>query len=345
VAVTVRRAWLAIAIVALVLPARAADEAEEPQEWLGVASGGLAIEEVPGLQLASVAVALSPEHIEASYVVLNTGETPSFVEVGFPIPSVAHPPTDSTSLAHAFSDATLQQDGVPLDLHEVRIRVFMRGVDVTDVLASAGLDLKPLAAGDPAAQPRERRRAMEQVLIDSGIAVDPTGWSLAVEPVWRVEIAERVMTTLTLSYTPFPGHSVDQLPGDEKLEDLAHLSAYCADEQTGLLSWVLGRWQERSESKRKELIVKGESEEDAALDAYANIDLIDLSFRWQTGVWPAVYPKVELTVDPGQGRAAFCTPPVGDDAPPPATLGAGGTYTVELQDLPAAGQIDVMFLR
>jgi hypothetical protein len=341
---TARSARLAIALAALAWPALA-DEEEDFEEWLGVTSGGLAIEEVPGLELASVAVKLSPERVEASYVVLNTGETPSFVEVGFPIPSVARPPTDSTALARAFSDATLQQDGVALDLHQVRIRVFMQGVDVTDVLASAGLDLKPLAAGDPAEQPRERRRAMEQVLIDSGIAVDPTGWSLAVEPVWRVEIGERATTTLALSYTPFPGYSVDQLPGDEKLEDLAHLSAYCADEQAGLLSWVLGRWDERAESKRKELIAKGASEEDAALDAYANIDLIDLSYRWQNGVWPAVYPKVELTVDPGNGRATFCTPPVGEKAPVPATLGASGTYTVELENLPAAGQLDVMFLR
>lgn len=340
------RPRLAIAVLGLSLAAPAlAEEADESQEWLGVPSGGLAIEQIPGLELASVAVELSPERIEASYVLLNTGETPSFVEVGFPIPTVPHPPTDSTQLAHAFSDATLQQDGVARELNEVRIRVFMQGVDVTDVLASAGLDLKPMAAGDPAAQPRERRRAMEQVLIDSGIAVDPTGWSLAVEPVWRVEIAERATTTLSLGYTPFPGHSVDQLPGDEKLEDLAHLAAYCADEQTGLLSWVLGRWEERSESKRKELIDRGMSEDDAKLDAYAEIDLIDLSYRWQAGVWPAVYPKVELTVDPGKGRAAFCTPTVGEEPPGAATLGADGTYTVDLENLPAAGQLDVMFLR
>ena len=339
-----RCAWLATAALVLTLPALAADE-EAGEEWLGVASGGLAIEEVPGLELASIAVRLSPERIEASYALINTGETASFVEVGFPIPSVEHPPTDTDGLAHAFSDATLQQDGAALELHEVRIRVFMQGTDVTDVLASAGLDLKPLAGGDPAEQPRERRRAMEQVLIDAGIPVDPAGWSLAVEPVWRVEIAERATTTLTLGYTPFPGHSVDRLPGDEKLEDLAHLSAYCASEQNGLLSWVLERWEERSEAKRKELIAKGESQEAAALDAYADIDLIDLSYRWQNGLWPAVYPTVTLIIDPGQGRAAFCTPPVGEEAPEPATLDASGTYTVELEDLPAAGQLDVMFLR
>lgn len=339
-----RPAWPAVALLALVLPALAAGE-QEPQEWLGVPSGGLAIEEVPGLELASLSIALSPEHVEATYVVVNTAETASFVEVGFPIPSVERPPSDAGSLAHAFSDATLHQDGVVLELSEVRIRVFMQGVDVTDVLASAGLDLKPLAAGDPAEQPRERRRAMEQVLIDAGIPVDPTGWSLAVEPVWRVEIPERATTTLALSYTPFPGHSVDQLPGDEKLEDLAHLSAYCADEQKGLLSWVLGRWEERSEAKRNELIAKGETADEAAIDAYANIDLIDLSFRWQNGLWPATYPKVSLVVDPGKGRAAFCTPPVGEKAGAPAAFGADGTYAVELENLPAAGQLDVMFLR
>ena len=339
-----RRAWLAVAVAFLALPVHAQDGESEP-EWLGVASGGLAIEEVPGLDLASVAVMLSPERIEASYVLLNTAETSSFVEVGFPIPSVRNPPTDAPGLAHAFSDATLQQDGVQRELHEVRIRVFMQGHDVTDVLASAGLDLKPLAGGDPAVQPRERRRAMEQVLIDSGIEVDPDGWSLAIEPVWRIEVGERAMTTLTLRYTPFPGHSVEQLPADEKLEDLAHLAAYCADEQKGLLDWVLAIWQLRSESKRKELIVKGESEDDAKLDAYADIDQIDLSYRWQSGTWPATYPKVVLTVAPGKGRAAFCAPQAGEQAPQGASLAADGTYTLEIENLPATGQLDVMFLR
>jgi hypothetical protein len=334
---------LVILLAALALPAQA-DELE-PEEWLGIASGGLAIEETPGLALASLGLTLSPGRVEATYVLLNTAEEPSFLEVGFPIPGVKQRPTDAEGLARAFSDATLTQDGRLLELHEVRIRVFMQGVDVTDVLASAGLDLKPLAAGDPAEQPRERRRAMEQVLIDSGIAVDPNGWSLAVEPLWRVEVAERGSVTLTLAYTPFPGRSVDQLPGDEELEDLAHIAAYCADEQPGLLEWVLARWKERAEAKRAALIAAGDSEEEAALGAYAEIDLIDLSFRWQSSPWPRGYAKVDLTVDPGPGRAAFCAPPVGEEAAKPVTLGDDGLYRVELENLPAAGQLDVMFLR
>jgi hypothetical protein len=332
---------LVVLVATLTPPAGAAEAAE----WLGIASGGLAIEETPGLTLASLALTLSPERIEATYKLLNTAETPSFLEVGFPIPSVKQRPSEVESLAQAFSDATLTQDGRRLELHEVRIRVFMQDVDVTDVLASAGLDLKPLAAGDPAEQPRERRRAMEQVLVDAGIAVDPSGWSLAVEPLWRVEVAERGSATLTLAYTPFPGHSVDQLPGDEELEDLAHLAAYCADDQPGLLAWVLARWQERAAATRAALIAAGDSEEEASLGAYAEIELIDLSFRWQSGAWPRDFAKVALTLDPGSGRAAFCPPPVGEEAAHPAALSDDGKYQVELEDLPAAGQLDVMFLR
>jgi len=340
-----RRPWLAVAFLLLAPGASAAEDVASAPEWLGAASGGLAIEQIPGLELTSLAVALSPERVEASYVLVNTAETPVFVEAGFPIPSVEHPPTDTGGLARAFSDAIVTQEGAPLELFAVRIRVYMQDIDVTEILASAGLDLKPLAGGDPTEQPRERRRAMEQVLVDAGIAVDPTGWSLAVEPVWRVEIGARATATLTLTYTPFPGHSVDQLPADEKLEDLAHLTAYCADEQTGLLSWVLARWEERAEAKRAALISKGVEEEQASLDAYAEIDLIDLAFRWQTGAWPPVYPKVSLAIDPGQGRAAFCVPATGGNAATAATLGADGTYLVELEELPAAGQLDVMFLR
>lgn len=336
---------LALLLASLAFPARGIDTEAEPREWLGIASGGLAIAETPGLALASLALTLSPERVEATYELLNTAETASFIEVGFPIPGAPRRPTDAEGLSQAFSDATLTQDGRLLELHEVRIRVFMQGVDVTDVLASAGLDLKPLAAGDPAEQPRERRRAMEQELIDAGIAVDPNGWSLAVEPVWRVEVAERASVSLTLAYTPFPGYSLDQLPGDEELEDLAHLSAYCADDQPGLLRWVLARWEERASAKRAELIAAGDSEEDAALGAYADIDLIDLSFRWQSGAWPRDYAKVTLTVDPGVGRAAFCLPPVGEEPAAPVALSTDGRYHAELENLPAAGQLDVMFLR
>lgn len=339
------RAFALLLVMGLALPAFAAESDEEPLEWLGIASGGLAIEETPGLTLASLTLMLSPERIEATYKLLNAAETTTFLSAGFPIPSVKQRPTNVEGLARAFSDATLRQDGRLLELREVRIRVYMQGVDVTDVLASAGLDLKPLAAGDPAEQPRERRRAMEQVLIDAGIPVDPNGWSLAVEPVWRIELPERQGVTLTLAYTPFPGHSVDQLPADEKLEDLAHLSAYCADEQTGLLDWVLERWAERAQEKRATLIAEGSSQAEADLGAYAEISLIDLSFRWQSGEWPDDYPKVDLIVDPGPGRAAFCAPPVGEGAAAPVSLGEDGRYHVQLENLPAAGQLDVMFLR
>jgi len=336
--------WLAVALALLSLPVRAEDEASAP-EWLAAPAGGLSIEQVPGLDLASLTLRLSPERVEASYLLMNAAETQRVVDVGFPIPSVQHPPTDTAGVAHAFSDAEVMQDGAPVDLHAVRIRVYMQDVDVTDILASAGLDLKPLASGDPALQPRDRRRAMEQVLIDAGIPVDPTGWSLAVEPVWRVEVPARSTTQVTLTYTPYPGHSVDQLPGDEELEDLAHLAAYCADEQKGLLEWVLAVWEERSEARRLALIADGMGEDDAELNAYAEIDLLDLSFRWPGGPWPSSYAKVNLTVDPGPGRAAFCVPATGDRAPPPPVYAEDGLYRVELEGLPSAGQIDLMFLR
>lgn len=338
-------------LLALCLPAAAAmaQEAEEG-EWLAVPSGGLDIRQVPGLSLGEVVVTLSPDQIQASYHLTNAAEIRRLLDVGFPIPSPQRAAGEGPPLASSFSDATVTLDSETMPLAEVRIRVFMRGEDVTDILLGAGIDLKALANGSLAEQPRERRRAMEKALIDNGIPVDPVGWGLAVEPAWSVPMPPRSTAWLTLSYTPYPGHALDRLPGDEVLDDLAHLSAYCAEADAELLAWVQGEIPRRAAARKAELVAAGQSEERAAANAFADIRLRDLSFLWINGRWPRSYGAVTLIVDPGEGRAAFCAPAKpseGEDREPerPEVVFEDGQYRVGLTDLPADTRLDIMFLQ
>jgi hypothetical protein len=312
--------------------------AAEPREWLGIPAGGLDVAEVPGLQLDRLVLTLSPTQVKATYLLVNPGEGRQVLDLGFPIPSHALAQGDGPPLAEAFSDAAVTQDGRTLELADVRIRVFMGERDVTEILRAAGVELRALANGGLQSQPRERARAMQQALVDAGVEIDPDAWGLQVAPVWRAELAPRSSATVTLTYHPYPGHAVDRLPGDELLEDLAHLAAYCADEQDGLLAWVRQQVKRRAEARAAELIANGQSAGQAAGNAYADIDMLDLSFLWAAGAWPALLGEVSLIVDPGEGRAAFCLPVEvrrGDD----------GRYRADLTDLPAEGSPDIMFLQ
>lgn len=328
----------AACLAALLLLAGARAEAAEPREWLGIPSGGLDVPEMPGLSVGALVLTLAPGQVKASYTLVNAAEVRRALELGFPIPSSPPPQGDGPPLAEAFSDAQVTQDGQALPLADVRIRVFMGERDVTEVLRAAGVELRALANGGLERQPRERARAMQKALIDAGIEIDPDGWGLQVAPIWRAEIAPRSSSLVTLTYHPYPGHAVDRLPGDEVLEDLAHLTAYCADEQEGLLGWVRQQVTRRAAARTLELVAGGATPETAAAEAYADIDLIDLSFLWSAGPWPAAFPEVNLIVDPGEGRAAFCLPV-------PVSRGDDGRYRASLTDLPAAGSLDIMFLR
>ncbi len=320
-------------------PAPAAD----PSEWLAIPSGGLSIRQVPGLTLGEMVVTLSPREVKATYLLANAAEQRRLLDVGFPIPSPQHLSSEGPPLSSAFSDAKVTLDGETMPLAEVRIRVFMRGLDVTDLLIGAGIDLAALAGGNMVELPRELRRAMEKAMIDNGIPLDPFGWSLAVEPAWQVPLAARSTGTLTLTYSPYAGRSLDRLPGDEMLDNLAHLAAYCAEDDTGLLAWVRQQIAARAAARQAELVAAGQDEEQAESNAFADIELLDLSFLWSGGRWPKDYAEVTLIVDPGEGRAAFCAP--GGEAAPEVRYGDDGRYRVELTDLPAGTRLDVMFLQ
>ncbi len=314
--------------------------AAEPREWLGIPSGALDIPDAPALGIERLVITLSPGQVKATYLLFNGAEVRRKLAVGFPIPAEIHGLGDGPPLAEAFSDAEVTQDGKTLELADVRIRVFMHERDVTEILRAAGIDLRALASGGLNAQPRDRARAMQKALVDAGVEIDPTGWDLQVAPIWRIELAPRSSATVTLTYHPYPGHAIDRLPGDELLEDLAHLTAYCADDQEGLLAWVRQQIKRRSEAKVAELEANGQSSEQAAGNAYADIDMIDLSYLWASGPWPHRFAKVLLIVDPGPGRAAFCLPPKIK-----VKLGDDGRYRAELTDLPAEGSLDIMFLQ
>lgn len=335
-----RRAAALLTLLAALAGAARGAAGAEPREWLGIPSGALDVPEAPALGIDRLVLTLSPGQVKATYLLFNGAEVRRKLAIGFPIPAEPRQLGDGPPLSEAFSDAQVTQDGKTLELADVRIRVFMQGRDVTEILRAAGIDLRALANGGLNSQPRARARAMQKALIDAGIVIDPAGWDLQVAPTWTVEIAPRSIATVTLTYHPYPGHAVDRLPGDELLEDLAHLTAYCADDQEGLLAWVRQQIKRRSEAKIAELEANGQTAEQAAANAYADIDMFDLSFLWGSGPWPHHFAKVSLIVDPGDGRAAFCLPPKvklkrGDD----------GRYRADLVDLPAEGSLDIMFLQ
>lgn len=320
-----------------VVPQALVPEQIDPAEWLGIPSGGLWIRPVRDLVLEELVLTLSPDRVKASYRWTNSAERDRTLEFSFPFPNIVSAPAEGPPLSGVFTDASLVVDGHYQPLAAVRLRVFMNDRDVTSVLEAAGVEVQALISGQPAEQPRDRRRAMEQALIDAGIPVDPIGWSFAIEPVWRITAPPHATLVATLTYRPYPGRSLDVLPGDEALDNLAHLSAYCADEQPGLLDWVQEQARRRSAAAALALMLRGQPLDQALDGAVADIELRDLSFLWRNNGWPQVIPKVSLLVDPEGGRAAFCLPEE-------VILGEDGVYRTTLTAVPTDGSLDIMFL-
>lgn len=332
-----RRGGLLLAL-ALLLPGPVAAQMEEPPEWLGIPSGALDIPEVPGLTLDSLTLTLAAEQVKATYLLVNAAEVVRVLAVGFPVPRQRTARGEGPPLGQTFLDAALVQDGAPLPSQGLRVRVFMHETEVTDILAAAGIDLEALADGGLEAQPRSRARAMHQALIDAGVPIDPAGWRMTLAPLWRVEIAPRSTTRLTLTYRPYPGYAVDRLAADEELEDLAHLAGYCAEADPELLPWLQALLAGRAAAGVAALLAEGLPPDDPRFPVYADIERLDLSFLWNSGPWPARFGTVKLIVDPGPGRAVFC-------APGNAGRTDDGLYRGTLEDQPAEGSLDILFLR
>ncbi len=242
-------------------------EAPPPTEWLAVTAGGLHFELNDRITIESQRLYLTPDQVRVRYSLMNTAETETVLFVGFPFPSLPEPQPPAPSLALAFNDATLKIEGEVEPLHGLISRVFNDGREVTDFLEAAGIDLLALHDGALNQLSRSEYRKLERALTDRG---EPRpnryGWSLHIEPQWRVTLPSRGGVELELSYTPYTGLSVDRFTGVSELNDLAHVEAYCASEQPDLL--------ERLKTSLEE---NGKSE----IGPFLEMRRRELSYRWE----------------------------------------------------------------
>ncbi len=302
---------------ALATVARAqSDEFGQPTEWLGVGAGGLRFDLKEDVFLESQVIHLSLDQVRVRYRLVNGSTEPSLLTVGFPFPSLPEPQPPAPSLAMAFNDASLKVDGEVEPIHSVGARIYNDGHDVTAYLEAAGIDTAQLTDGALVHLSRSEHRRLERALTDRG---EPRpsryDWSLAVEPRWRVSLAPRQATDLELTYTPYPGLSVDRFSGQDRLTDLAHLEAYCADEQPELLAWM-----------QKAIADRLETSEDAP--RFAEIKRHELSYRWEELSEGRQERALRIEARnggtvPKDARIAFCFPG-GVAALPDGTHLAGG---------------------
>lgn len=326
-----KRLSLAVALALLTaLPAQG-----DEKEWLGATASGLDLPQVEGLEVTAVKVTLSPTSIKTHYHLNYAGETALVLRVGFLI----NAPSDDVPVADALVDATLEIGQQEVEPAGEEARVFMQEIDVTPALQTAGIDPETLKGVDIERLPRLDRRPLERALIDQGIAIKPGGWHVYSERLWDVAIEPRSALDLTLTYTPLAGGGFDRYPPDEVIEDLAHLDAYCASEQEGLIAWVQDLVVNRSAERLAQLLALGKSRSSAAADSYADIQLRDLSFRLSRTAWPAAVPKFDMTIDPEGGRAAFCH----DEAA--VNPEADGLYRLSLEELPSDAAFDIIFMQ
>ncbi len=302
---------------------------DQPDEWLGVTAGGLRFDLNDTVFLESQRLSLSLDQVRVRYRLVNSGADPSLLIVGFPFPSLPEPAPPAPSLASAFNDASLTANGVVQPIHSVGARIFNGGQDVTSYLEAAGLELEQLTDGALARLSRSEHRRLERALTDRGQPRPSRyDWSLAIEPRWRVSLAPRAATDLELTYTPYPGLSVDRFTSQDRLTDLAHLEAYCADEQPELLAWM-------QEAIAKRL-------EDGEEPLFAEIKRHELSYRWEELKEGKQNRSLRIEARnggpvPEDARIAFCFPG-GVAALPDGTHLAGGTGQPEEE------RLDVIFI-
>lgn len=313
----------------LVAGGAAAQEPPPPDEWLAVAAGGLQLELNERVSLESQRLYLTPEHVRVDYRLMNTAETETLLFVGFPFPSLPEPQPPAPSMAAAFNDAVLTLDGKEQTLHGVVTRVYNQGRDVTPILEAAGIDLASLGDGALNQLSRSEYRRLERALTDRG---EPRpnryAWSLEIEPQWRIALPSRSTVELALSYTPYPGLSVDRFTSLSELQDLDHVAAYCAAEQPDLLEWMIDRLKNSSGS--------------TAL-GFLDLPRRELSYRWER--LPQGRDERTLRIEVGDtgskaadARIVFCFPG-GVARLPDGTHLAGGFGK------PDSARLDILFFQ
>lgn len=245
----------------------AAQEPPPPDEWLAVPAGGLRFELNERVTLESQRLFLSPNSVRVTYRLMNSAETDSLLLVGFPFPSLPEPDPPAPSLAKAFDDARLTLDGEEQALHSIVTRLYNDGRDVTAILQAAGFDLTKLGDGALNQLSRSAYRDIERAITDRG---EPRpnryAWSWEIEPRWRISLPSRGTVELELTYTPYTGLSVDRFTSLSELKDLAHVEAYCANEQPDLLDWMTETIRSRSNGETARFV---------------ELPRRELSYRWE----------------------------------------------------------------
>lgn len=326
-----KRLYLAAALTLLAaLPA-----AGEEKNWLGALAGGLSLPQMDGLEVTAVKAYLAPSKIKVHYELHNAGESALVLRLGFLINASG----ENLQIPGALMDAALEIDRQKIEPVGEEVRVFMQEIDATSALNAAGIDPETLKGVDIEGLSRLDRRPLERALIDQGIAIKPGGWHVYSERLWEASVGPRSSINLTLSYTPLAGGGFDRYPPDEVVEDLAHLDAYCASEQEGLLAWVQDLVVNRSAERLAQLLALGKSKSSAAADSYADIQLRDLSFRVSRTAWPTAILRFDITIDPEGGRAAFCHNGAA------VSPGSDGLYLLNIENLPSDTAFDIIFMQ
>lgn len=138
----IRAAAASLALLALAAPAAANDTVAE------LRPGGLVFVTSEQVSMEEEELYLSPEEVRVDYVFANAGTSPVHVTVAFPMPPLDGSPWEVPSIPDGdtanFLGFEAFVDGKPVEV-KLQQRAEIAGLDVTDVLKTAGLPLEPFA--------------------------------------------------------------------------------------------------------------------------------------------------------------------------------------------------------
>lgn len=240
----IRTALLSALALSASLPAYANDTTAE------LKAGGLVFTRSDSVTMEEESLFLSPTEVRVDYVFRNASDKAVDTIVAFPMPAIEGGPEMNVDAGNVeddnFMGFSVVQDGTPIS-PEIQQRVYSADIDMTGVLADAGVPMNPMAERTHAAILKLPKETITDwltrgLIIDSSYD-DGTGMKLDYSPMWTLKTVYWWKTTfpagktvkVTHRYTPSVGGTVattfldgDGKPEGERYEE--YKTKYCIDD-------------------------------------------------------------------------------------------------------------------
>lgn len=212
-------------------------------------TGGLAFTRSDTIEMAQEKLYISPTQVQVDYVFRNTADTPFETYVAFPMPDVTGIPSANYDAGDAMSDNflgfTVTQDGKAIE-PLLQQRIFVADIDMTDIVAAAGIAFNPLNLESRRVIARLPQETIDEWLkrglVIPDIYSDGTGEKKEYAPIWTLKSTYYWKTTfppgrdikVSHSYRPSVGGTVatmyleDNEPKGAQYE--AYRKKYCVDD-------------------------------------------------------------------------------------------------------------------